>query len=305
MHRHTFALSALVLLGIRSLAGQSPDARFNSPLLTDQDRQVITHLQQSISTAEMEKILVAFNSLDRVSGSPDEAHAAEILVEALKRYEIPYQVHRFRAYLSWPEYAELRVEAPVKNTLRAVTFSFSTSTPPEGLEGDLVFIGDTGEFIGPLNQAYSGKDLRGKIVIAEGLISPQSAQLAEDHGAIGLIHVNPRDMLHQMIMTTVWGTPTPETSRYIPRIPGLSITHSDGKWLRELASKGPVRVRLVTKVSTAWRETPLVVAEVKPSEGTVEPGKFILLSAHLDSWFKGMSDTASTDANILEMARIL
>lgn len=294
---------AVFLAGGLPLTAQHPAGIGSAPLLTSRDREVIAKLQRDISTTEMEKILVPFNSLDRVSGSEGEARAAELLVEALRRYGIPHQVHRFRAYLSWPIRAELRVAAPQQKTLRAVTPAFSASTPPEGLEGELVFVGSPGPIFGPLAApAYAGKDFRGKIVVADGLITPQHARLVEDLGAIGLVHVNPRELLHEMIATTVWGTPTLDTAHRIPKIPVLSITHGDGEWLMQIGARGPVRVRLLVEVSTAWRTIPLVVAEVR---GAVEPEAFTLVSSHLDAWYKGMTDTASTDASMLEMARVL
>ncbi|MFQ5778396.1 MAG: M28 family peptidase, partial [Terriglobia bacterium] len=291
----------VVLLAAQPLSAQSSERRAPAPLLTVQDRQVIQELQGEISSEEMNRILVPFSSLDRISGGEGEARAAALLVQALERYGIPHTVHRFRAYLSWPLRAELRVATPQRKTLRAVTTAFSASTPPEGLRGELVFVGSPGAVFGPLTaSAYEGKDVRGKIVVADGLITPQNARLVEDLGALGLIHINPRDLLHEMIITTVWGTPTPGTRRLIPKLPVLSLTHSDGEWLKRLAEEGPVEVRLVTEVSTRWREIPLVVAEV---QGASED--FILVSSHLDAWHTGMTDTGSTDASMLEMARIL
>ncbi|MGH9803712.1 MAG: M28 family peptidase, partial [Candidatus Acidiferrales bacterium] len=292
------ALIVLMLpLFAASLRGAEPP-----PLLSPEDRERIAALQREISPEEMNKILVPFDTLDRISGGEGEARAAELLSQALTRYGIPHRVHRFRAYLSWPVRAELRVTAPEARSLKGVTPAFSASTGPEGLEGELLFVGSPGAIFGSLEAVYGGGDLRGKIVVADGLITPQHARLVEDLGAAGLIHINPRDLLHEMIITTIWGTPTPETAHLIPKIPALSITRSDGEWLKSLAERGPVRVRLVTEVSTKWREIPLIEAVVT---GSAEPEKFILVSSHLDAWYAGMTDTASTDASILEMARIL
>ncbi|MFQ5927696.1 MAG: M28 family peptidase [Terriglobia bacterium] len=292
-----------VLFVVLPLAAQPGPGGSPTPLLTPEDRQFITRLQQEISWTEMQKILEPFNSLDRISGGAGEARASALLVAALQQYGIPYQVHRFRAYLSWPLRAELRVVAPEQKPLRAVTVAFSAATAPQGLEGELVFVGSPGPIFGALTpRAYTGPEVRGKIVVADGLITPQHARLVEELGAAGLVHINPRELLHEMIITTVWGTPTLATMAHIPRIPALSITRADGEWLKQLSKRGPVRVRLVTEVSTAWRTIPLVVAEVK---GALEPESFTLVSSHLDAWYKGMTDTGSTDASMLEMARIL
>lgn len=281
------------------------------PYLEPRERPRIERMQREISAKEMQSLLEKFDRLDRISGGRGEAEAARLLTAALERHGVPHKVHRFRAYLSWPVRAELLVTSPERRSLRAVTPSFSASTGSRGVEGELVFVGSPGAIFGPMaSESYPGKDVRGKIVVADGLITPQNARLMEDLGALGLVHINPRELLHEMIMTTVWGTPTPESAHRVPKMPALSVSRADGDWLKQLAQCGGVRVRLVTEVSTAWREIPLVVAEVRPGMAAKEslgadPEQFILVSAHLDAWYAGMTDTASTNISILEMARIL
>ncbi len=305
-----------ILLGVAAACAGAVPAQKKpvappQPMLEGRELQRVERMQKSIRAKEMYKLLERFNSLDRISGGRGEAEAAALLAGELERYGVPHTLHHFRAYLSWPIRAELVVLSPQRRTLRAVTVAFSASTGAQGLEGELVFVGSPGAIFGPLTGgAYPGKDVRGKIVVADGLITPQHARLVEDLGAAGLIHVNPRELLHEMIMTTVWGTPTPESAAHIPRLPALSIAKADGDWLQELAQQGNVRVRLVTEVSTAWREIPLLVAEVRPERESspptgIDPEQFILVSSHLDAWYAGMTDTASTDVSILEMARLL
>jgi hypothetical protein len=60
------------------------------------------------------------------------------------------------------------------------------------------------------------------------------------------------------------------------------------------------KVTLKIKVEQGWAIAPLVVADV--------PGKtadFVMVTTHLDAWYKGMTDTAGSDASILEMAHVL
>ena len=309
MKRKWVSSGLLLAVGCLPAMGQAPGK--GRTYLEPRERQRIERMQRAISTKEMQQLLEKFNHLDRISGGRGEAEAARLLTEALERYGVPHKVHRFRAYLSWPIRAELVVTSPERRTLRAVTPAFSASTGARGLEGELVFVGSPGAIFGPMStESYPGKEVRGKIVVSDGLITPQNARLMEDLGAIGLVHVNPRELLHEMIMTTVWGTPTPETAKFVPKIPALSVAKADGDWLKQLAQRGGVRVRLVTEVSTAWREIPLVVAEVRAGLAAkdamgADTEQFILVSAHLDAWYAGMTDTASTNISILEMARIL
>ncbi len=309
MKRQWTTVGLVFLFAARLAAAQGSGA--SRPYLEPRERQRIECMQREISVKDMHQLLEKFNPLDRISGGRGEAEAARLLTQALERYGVPHKVHRFRAYLSWPIRAELAVTSPDRRTLRAVTPAFSAATGARGLEGELVFVGSPGAIFGPMTgESYPGKDVRGKIAVSDGLITPQNARLMEELGAIGLVHVNPRELLHEMIMTTVWGTPTPESARHIPKIPALSVSKADGDWLKQLAQRGAVQVRLVTEVSTAWREIPLVVAEVRAEREAKDAAgadvdQFILVSSHLDAWYAGMTDTSSTDASILEMARIL
>jgi len=73
---------------------------------------------------------------------------------------------------------------------------------------------------------------------------PQEARLAlQQAGALGHVHVL-GDHLHNMIVTTIWGTPAPDTAARIPAIPCLSILGADGERLRGLLANGPPRVLL-------------------------------------------------------------
>jgi len=247
----------------------------------------------AISIGEIEKTLHAIDH-DRTSGRDGELQAAAYLERKLDEYGVPHRRHAVRAYLSWPVSAELAL-AGQPGTIAAVTPSFAASTPPEGLTAEVVFLtAGPEDDLSPIRQ-----DVRGKIAVASGLISPESVWRAQQAGAAGLVHVNLTDVLHEMTATTVWGTPTPESAARIPRIPVLSISKADGERLRAAATRG-VKARLRTRVERGWREIPLVVAEV--------PGltaDFVLVATHLDAWYSGMTDTAGTVASILEMARVL
>lgn len=78
------------LLPLIALPPSSPAAaQAAGNWLTHKDRQAIERMQKEISPAEMQKILVPFNSLDRVSSSEGEARGAELLAQALAGYGVP------------------------------------------------------------------------------------------------------------------------------------------------------------------------------------------------------------------------
>src|SRR5438132_97988 len=108
-----------------------------------------------------------------------------------------------------------------------------------------------------------------------------------------------------MIVSTVWGTPAPDTAWRLPRTPCLSIRHADAERLRQLLwvrlHQGAVRITLTTRVRTGWIPIPLLVAHL---DGHVED-RFVLLSGHVDSWHHGAMDNAAANATMLEVARLL
>jgi hypothetical protein len=246
-----------------------------------------------ISVAEIQRTLNAINH-DRTSGKDGERKAAAYLEARLKDYGVANTRHDIRAFLSWPVRASVAAEGA--DTLEGLAPAFGGSTPPEGIVAEVLWLKDDADDRdpGPLPAAA-----RGRIVIAQGMISPESARRAELAGAAGLVHVNDGEILHEMIATTIWGTPSASSAERLPKIPIVSITKSAGDRLRPSVASG-VKLRLVAEVQRGWAEIPLVVAEV--------PGQtadFILVATHLDAWYEGMTDTAGTVASILEMARVL
>lgn len=251
-------------------------------------------IAHAVDPAEIAQTLDGIDH-DRTSGREGERRAAAFLEERLRAYGIRHERHDIRAYLSWPVSASLTAEGDGPTlTVAAVTPAFAASTPPEGIAGPPLFLPPDLPDTAPL-----GPDARGAVVVAQGMVSPESVLRAQRAGAAGLVHVNEGETLHEMIATTIWGTPTPESARRLPAIPVVSIARSAGERLRATASPR-LRLRLVTRVDRGWAAIPLVVAEV--------PGRrpdWILVATHLDAWYHGMTDTGGTVASILEMARVL
>src|SRR5882724_4418232 len=126
------------------------------------------------------------------------------------------------------------------------------------------------------------------------------AWAAQQAGTLGQIFVL-MDHLHNMIVTTIWGTPSPETAWRIPAVPCLSVLGADGQRLRAFLARGPVKVRMTTRVRTGWMPIPHLVGELI---GRHED-RFLLLSGHVDSWHYGAMDNGTANATMLEVARLL
>jgi len=245
-------------------------------------------LAAQVSAATLMEHVRTIGAWQRESGSPGEAQAFDYIERALKSYGVEVERREIEAYISLPLEAHLTL--PDGITIGGLTHSFSTSV--DALEAEVVDVGDAR----PEDLARA----RGKIALIRGLASPGRAWAAQQAGALGQIHVL-MDHLHNMIVTTIWGTPSPDTASRIPATPCLSILGADGERLRALLARGPLRLTLTTRVRTGWMPIPHLVGELKGRQ----EDRFLLLSGHVDSWHYGAMDNGTANATMLEVARVL
>ena len=105
-----------------------------------------------------------------------------------------------------------------------------------------------------------------------------------------------------MIVSRVWGSPTPETLHDYVGIPVASLSFGDGSRLRARLSEagGTLPARLSTRVESRWTEIPVITAEIRGADED-----FVMVTGHVDSWGLGALDNASGNACAVELARIL
>ncbi len=290
-------------------------------MITQQQKReherIETALRKAVEPRRLQGHLEQFSRLFRDSGSADERAAAEYLRDTLRGYGVATEILTFESLISWPLEGRLAILDGVGEEVEEIatrTRAFGAQTPEGGIEAELVFV----PFAAPEQGAmifshravasdYTGLDVTGKVVLTmDG--GPDGIRRAEERGALGHIHIWPSDeaVVHEMIGTSVWGTPTPESARRLPTIPVLGVTNADGERLAERCRAGAVRARLDSHVRTEWMTLPLVVADI-PGKGTGTAGgsdAFLLVGAHIDSWYEGITDNATGDACLLEMARV-
>jgi hypothetical protein len=230
----------------------------------------------------------------RLSGTEDEARSFDYAEGVLREMGLETVRHAGMAYVSLPESARLSVGG---TEVDAITHSMVPDTPEGGLELPLVYVGRGTQ------GDYAATDVRGKVALVEGIAIPTKAHAAEEAGAAACVFANADEHVHEMIVSTVWGSPTPETRDRLPKIPVVSVGSAAARTLREALerTKEPV-VRLVTKVRSGWTQIPTLTAQL---DGTEEPEKFVLFSGHIDSWHYGAMDNGSADALMLEVLRVL
>lgn len=238
----------------------------------------------------------------RVSGWEPARRQADYLNEALETSGFGAHLDTFPGLVSFPRPGRLVVTSPRRQEIEGYTFAHSISTPAEGLEGELLYVGAGGE------ADYEGKDARGKIVLAELSYSPprpEKTRIATVNGAIGLILINWGDddnpSVPQGTVKPVWGNPTVDNLHLMPNLPAVGIPRRDGVPLRELCKQGPVRARIVADADRLWKTLHQPHARLGAGLGN----HFLLLADHMDSWGGGATDNTSGNAVTLEVARVL
>lgn len=262
-------------------------------------------LLAQVSLERMWRDLEFLCGVDRTSGTAGERRAMDYIAQQLRAEGIRVDVHEFDAYLSYPREGRIEVLAGdgLPTQIPAKTRSFSGTTPPEGITAEVVSV-PGGVDLFRDTETHRRLDaglVAGKIVLSEAG-SRRNMQAAQERGAVAYLHMWPSDeeAIHEGIVSPVWGAPTPETAQAFPRIPILSITKQSGEALRAALARGPVRVRLHSRVDTGWRRVALPVAHI--------PGRtdeFVLFSGHVDSWHLGATDNATGNVVTMEVARLL
>ena len=229
----------------------------------------------------------------KLSGTPDELASMTDIQARLDGYGYTTTLLSHDAYISLPGPARVTVDGVA---LAAITHSFSQPSPQGGLTAAVAYVGEGSA------AAFEGRDLRGAIVLAEGIASPAVADRARRAGALGQLHISPHEHLHEMCISPVWGSPGPSTLGNLPATIACTVSNADGGALRDriMAGEAP-RVTLEAAVDTGWRATPILVAEM----GMEQDAPFVLFSGHHDTWYFGVMDNGSANATMMECARVL
>jgi len=254
-----------------------------------------TELLTALSRDRLWETLSTLAQWPRHSGTESERMAFHYVQETLENYGLRTTLLEHPALVSYPIDATLELldeQGGVMRDYRCLGTAYSASVDELVAEVVDVGYGAPGD--------YAKQEVQGKIVLINGLATPPAVYAAEQAGAIGQIFIND-NRLHYMIVSTIWGTPTPESAERIPSTPSLSVVEDDGHDLRARIAAGPVTVRLTSQVFMDWQQTPLLMAEM---DG-VQSDEFVLFSGHLDSWEVGAMDNGAANATMLEVGRLL
>ena len=256
---------------------------------------VLRHLCEGVSAERMMADLTELARWVKLSGTPDELASLRVVRARLDAVGYRTTLLSHDAYISLPGAARLVIGEWAPHT---ITHSFSRSSPAGGITAEVIYV-KTGT---PADLA--AQDVRGRILLVDGMASPAVSLRASEAGAAGQIHISAHADPHEMCISPVWGSPTDATAPRLPRTVVLSVGARDGAALKQRIAAGErIEATLHAEVDTRWRKIPVLVAELAPDGARDAP--FVLFSGHHDTWYYGVMDNGSANATMLEVARLL
>jgi hypothetical protein len=256
----------------------------------------LDELCNAVSADTMMAHLQEFAKRVKLSGTPEELESFRYLQATLDGYGYKTNLILHPAYISLPGAARLEIG---NQSPRCITHSFSRPSAPGGTRGRVVYAG------AGTAADFAKTDVRGKIVLLDGMATPGSGLAASTAGAIGQIQINAHEHIHEMCISPIWGSPSPETVHRLPTTVVLSVALADGEALKERLLAGEtVEAVLHADVDTGWRDTPILVAELMPEQAPPDV-PFIMFSGHHDTWYLGVMDNGGASATMLEVARLM
>jgi hypothetical protein len=180
---------------------------------------------------------------NRFAGTESEARAREFIVGKFREYGLENVTVEPCTYTGWKRGScGLDLLAPRRRSLTAISMVHAAPTPPEGLEGEVISVGQGT----PEEFAQLGDRVRGKIAMAT-LGSPTGIPplhrvgkygRAKAAGAIAVIF--PTEEPVQLI-----GTGTVAAAyREVGTLPAIGISHETWRYLLRQAEIGPLRARI-------------------------------------------------------------
>lgn len=232
----------------------------------------------------------------RLSGSPNGALAEQYVAGKLGEYGLsnvhfePFNMTTWRDRTT--EVAVL--DDPPVNLRPVQALGNSMTTPPEGITGELVDVGQGAE------DDFKAKAdlLEGRFALAHdgGPHRSRKMKYALERGALGMLLAS--ELEDQVVVGVCHDQPKPQ--------PGVAVCKADGdKLAARLAAGETVKINVKVEADV-WECRPRNVVGEIPGAGPTA-GEVVLLCAHLDSWHlaEGAVDNGSGAATVLEAARVL
>jgi N-acetylated-alpha-linked acidic dipeptidase len=189
-------------------------------------------LHAEVDARRLRDHLTWFSQVRRDTGGAGEDAAVDYLVGQLRAAGVRVEVHEFDAFLSYPRAARLQVAGNDGFEPACVTHSFTQPTGSDGIRGPIRYL-PTQDFA----------DAAGEIVMVDGLCTPITVLEASRAGVRALVFANQGAVVHNMIGTTIWGTPSADQLDRLPTVAAVSIAKPDADRLKASSPPAPSRWR--------------------------------------------------------------
>ncbi|MEM2904537.1 MAG: M28 family peptidase [Candidatus Bathyarchaeia archaeon] len=241
---------------------------------------------------------VVFLSLlgSRYTGYPGFYKAAEYIAQRFRSLLTDVTLENYTVTVPVDLGASVTVLSPEQRTFTAYPLVPNvvnpSSTPPGGLTGPLIY-GGKGEF-----SEFNGKKVDGSIVLLD-FSSRWLWKNAVILGAKAIVFIGASEILRADAELKAFAIPL--------NLPRLYVSEQDGEYLKQLALRGDVEVRIDSKMRWESLEVSNIYGVLKGSRGSDEA---IIINAYYDSYSvvpslsPGATDALSVAA-LLEYARIL
>lgn len=270
-------------------------------------------IQKHVDGAYVLGAVRALGRQHRVQGSPGFRAAAEWVVGELKAGGVTdaavehlpadgkTSYAHFKSYLGWnPGEGRLDELAPTKRVLADFAkeaVALADYSQDADVTAELVDVGAGAEAA-----AYQGKEVRGKIVLADGPLAEVHRLAVEERGAAGIVSDFPNQR-------TGWSGMDPDLVRWGHLSPyqtanrfAFMISPRTAGALRKELAQGAVRLAAHVRGKMVPASYDVVSATIA---GTDDAAGDIVLTAHLCHELAGANDNASGSAALLGVARAL
>ena len=223
----------------------------------------------------------------RPGGSPEERKAGEYVLRQFKAYGLETSVEPFRVEV--PGKAEASIHVEGLGALQARPVCATASTPPRGVEGELVFV-ESGE------EVFLSKTKPGQIFLLYGeLGAPDKYEplMRAKPAAIVLVE-NARFIEPRLTKLSN------EKRDAFGAVPVVRIRFEDGD---KIMRKGLKRAKVIAKISHEWKRSQNIWGVLR---GTEKPWEEVVVGGHYDSVWGGYGaqDNAGGAAVAMELARV-
>src|SRR5580704_14641552 len=285
------ALAQQPFLTVRQWTTLRDESNGTSPY---ENLRYLTTIHRVPATADFDQAAQFILQRAREYGLAD-AHSEQFPVDGVKTYGL------MRSYLGWTvedgRLWEVRPQHILLGDWKTDPIRLADYSHSADVETELVDVGDGGR-----EADYSGKDVRGKIVLADGVLARVQELAIVQHGAAGIVSDMPNQTTAWSGLDTTivrWGhLEARQTSGF-----AFMVSRQTAEALRSRLRNGEHIILNAHVKATVGSSHWTVVSATIP--GTDPMAGEIVYSCHLDHERPGANDNGSGCVTILESARVL